>query len=164
MPPRNPNLPPEGGNEEIGGASAPSDKIETPEELRARIKKLEAMLETSIAAQGIAEDESARLSAQAQSTMFTTNVTERFAGKDEDGQDLWWYRIDLAPCGGTEVKINGMPYYHGQTYKFGTDLLRSIKEIVSRTWDHENNIMGNNENIFKQAQNRVLRGGDSARR
>lgn len=163
MPPRNPNLTPEGANEETG-SSEPVEKIETPEELRARIKKLEAMLETSIAAQGIAEDESARLSAQAQSAMFTTNVTERFAGKDEDGNELYWYRIDLAPCGGTEIKINGMPYYHGQTYKFGTDLLRSIKEIVSRTWEHEANVNGVNENVFKQAQNRILRGGDSARR
>ena len=162
MPPRNPNLPPEGGNEETG-ASAPVEKIETAEELRARIKKLEAMLETSIAAQGIAEDESARLSAQAQSSMFMTNVTERLAGKDEDGNELWWYRIDLAPCGGTEIKINGFPYFHGQTYKLTTDMLRSIKEIVSRTWDHENNINGVNENIFKQAQNRVLRGGERAR-
>ena len=163
MPPRNPNLPPEGGNEEIG-ASAPVEKIETPEELRARIKKLEEMLEVSVAAQGIAEDESARLSAQAQSTMFTTNVTERLAGTDDEGRDLYWYRIDLAPCGGTEIKINGMPYYHGQTYKFGTDLLRSIKEIVSRTWEHEASVNGANENIFKQAQNSILRGGDSARR
>jgi hypothetical protein len=163
MSPRNPNLTPEGVNEESTGA-LPVEKIETPEELRARIKKLEAMLETSIAAQGIAEDESARLSAQAQSTMFTTNVTERLAGKDDEGRDLWWYRIDLAPCGGTEIKINGMPYYHGQTYKFGTDLLRSIKEIVARTWEHEANVNGQNENIFKQAQNRILRGGDSARR
>lgn len=158
MPPRTPVNP--------EGVTPPEDieiespEIETQEQLKARIKKLEAMLETSIAAQGIAEDESARLSAQAQSTMFTTNVTERFAGKDEDGNDLWWYRIDLAPCGGTEVKINGMPYYHGQTYKFGTDLLRSIKEIVARTWDHENNIMGANENVYKTAQNKMLRGGD----
>lgn len=163
MPPRNPNLPPEGGNEEPTGA-LPVEKIETPEELRARIKKLEEMLEVSVAAQGIAEDESARLSAQAQSTMFTTNVTERLAGKDDEGKDLWWYRIDLAPCGGTEIKINGMPYYHGQTYKFGTDLLRSIKEIVSRTWEHEASVNGANENVFKTAQNRILRGGDSQRR
>jgi len=35
-----------------------------------------------------------------------------------------------------------------------------VKEIVSRTWDHENNIMGSNENVYKVAQDRVLRGGE----
>jgi hypothetical protein len=154
MPPRTPLDPPKGGDEEF------EDKAsgETPEQLKARIAELEAELRTSGAARLIAEDESARLSAQAQSSMFTTNVTERFSRVAEDGSDVYWYRIDLAPCGGTEIKINGTPYYHGSTYEFRTDTLRTVKEIVSRTWAHENNIMGNNENVYKVAQDRVLRG------
>jgi hypothetical protein len=158
MPARTPNAPPESGDDDLIGAAP-----ETPEQLKIRIAELELALERSGAARLIAEDESARMSAQAQSSMLTTNVTERFAGTSDAGHDLWWYRIDLAPCGGTEIKINGMPYYHGSTYKFETDLLRTIKEIVSRTWDHENNIMGANENVYKVAQDRILR-GDGARR
>src|ERR1700675_218429 len=130
----------------------------TRERLKARRRELEAELRTSGAARLIAEDESARLSAQAQSSMFTTNVTERFSRVAEDGSDVYWYRIDLAPCGGTEIKINGTPYYHGSTYEFRTDTLRTVKEIVARTWDHENNIMGSNENVYKVAQDRILRG------
>lgn len=159
MPPRTPNTPPvEGGEDDPIELSAGA--TETPDELKARIAQLEEELRRSGAARLIAEEESARLSAQAQSSMFTTNVTERFSRKTESGKDLYWYRIDLAPCGGTEVKINGVPYYHGSTYEFETDLLRSIKEIVARTWDHENNIMGSNENVYKVAQERILRGGD----
>jgi hypothetical protein len=165
MPPRTPNTPPDGGvfedNDEPIEQPA---KVESPDDLKARIKALEAQLARSQVGKAIAEEESARLSAQAQSSMFTTNVTERFSRKTETGKDLWWYRIDLAPCGGTEVKINGVPYYHGSTYEFETDLLRSIKEIVARTWDHENNIQGSNENVYKVAQDRILRGGDSRRR
>lgn len=158
MPPRTPNTPPEGGGDapEELNAGAP----ETQDELKARIAQLEEELRRSGAARLIAEEESARLSAQAQSSMFTTNVTERFSRTSAEGKDLYWYRIDLAPCGGTEVKINGVPYYHGSTYEFETDLLRSIKEIVARTWDHENNIMGANENVYKVAQDRILRGGE----
>jgi len=157
MPPRTPQDPPKGGDdfEEENSASA-----ETPEQLKARIAELEGELRRSGAARLIAEEESARLSAQAQSSMFTTNVTERFSRVADDGSAVYWYRIDLAPCGGTEVKINGTPYYHGSTYEFRTDLLRTVKEIVARTWDHENNIMGSNENAYKVAQDRVLRGGE----
>lgn len=158
MPPRTPNTPPQGGGDEPEELNAGAP--ETQDELKARIAELEEELRRSGAARLIAEEESARLSAQAQSSMFTTNVTERFSRISEDGRDLYWYRIDLAPCGGTEVKINGMPYYHGSTYEFDVNLLRSIKEIVARTWDHENNIMGANENVYKVAQDRILRGGD----
>ena len=158
MPARTPNTPPQGGDDDFEENSKPAEQ--TPEQLQARIKALEAELARSDAGRLIAEEESARLSAQAQSSLFTTNVTERFSRKREDGKELWWYRIDLAPCGGTEVRINGVPYYHGSTYEFETDLLRSIKEIVARTWDHENNIMGANENVYKVAQDRILRGAD----
>jgi hypothetical protein len=163
MPPRTPNTSPEGGEENFEPAqAAPSPVEETTEQLKARIKALEAALDKSDAGRAIAEEESARLSAQAQSSLFTTNVTERFSRK-VDGKDLWWYRIDLAPCGGIDIRINGQQYVHGSTYEFETDLLRSVKEIVARTWDHENNIMGSNENVYKVAQDRILRGGDRRR-
>jgi carboxylesterase type B len=163
MPPRTPNTPPEGGEENFEPAQSASSSVEeTPEQLKARIKALEAALDKSNAGRAIAEEESARLSAQAQSSLFTTNVTERFSRK-VDGKDLWWYRIDLAPCGGIDIRINGQQYVHGSTYEFETDLLRSVKEIVARTWDHENNIMGSNENVYKVAQDRILRGGDRRR-
>jgi carboxylesterase type B len=157
MPPRTPNAPPQGGDDE-NLEPEQSGIEESSEQLKARIARLEAALAHSDASRAIAEEESARLSAQAQSSMFTTNVTERFSRKTMDGEDLWWYRIDLAPCGGIDIRINGNQYVHGQTYEFTTDLLRSVKEIVSRTWGHEANIHGENENAYKVAQDRVLRG------
>lgn len=161
MAPRVPNTPPPGDGEEdlpdLNPGSIPNQP-ESVEALQARIALLEAELNRSNAARVIAEDESARLQAQAQSSLLMSNVTERLAG-EEDGKQMWWYRIDLAPAGGTEIKINGTPYYHGSTYKFDTDLLRSIKEIVARTWAHENSINGANENPYKQAQNKVIGSG-----
>jgi len=144
-------------DELLGGNTA---REETRDELLERIKALEAENAKLGAAKEIAEEESARLSAQAQSAMLTSGVVERFAGKAEDGEtDLWFYRIDLAPCGGDHLKINGKPYLHGHTYKFDTDTLRCIKEMVARTWVHENDINGHSFNPYKQHQNRVLGGG-----
>jgi carboxylesterase type B len=160
MPPRNPNAPSQEGVFE-GNEKPEVSAEETPDQLKARIAQLEAALAKSDAAKLIAEDEAGRLQTQAQAALLTTNVTERFAGKTDDGDDLWWYRIDLAPCGGLDIRINGQQYVHGETYKFSTDLLRSVKEIVSRTWAHENSINGANENPYKQAQNRIL-GGKAA--
>lgn len=140
-------------------AAAPEDKVEaaaSPEALQARIKQLEAELEKSNAVRDLAVEESSRLSAQAQSSLFTTAVVERFAGTSDDGKDLWWYRIDLAPCGGVDFKMNGKPYLHGETYKFDTDTLRAVKEIVARTWVHENDIHGHDANPYKRRQNAVL--------
>lgn len=165
MPPRTPNSPPPQGGEgedfleqepEISGA--PIVEEESKEELKARIARLEAALAHSDTHRARAEEDAARLSAQAQSSMFTTNVTERFSRKSDTGKDIWWYRIDLAPCGGIDIRLNGMQYVHGETYEFDTDTLRSVKEIVSRTWGHEANIHGENENAYKRAQDRVLRG------
>ncbi|MFB9123292.1 hypothetical protein E2553_00250 [Paraburkholderia dipogonis] len=139
-----------------GTGAAPEESIEA---LRARIKALEADNEKLSAAKDVAEEESARLSAQAQSSLLTTSVVERFAGKSEDGKELWWYRVDLAPCGGTDLRINGKPYLHGETYKFDTDTLRTIKEMVARTWVHENDINGHAFNPYRKAQNKVLGAG-----
>jgi carboxylesterase type B len=158
MPPRNP--PQDLQNQGSAQPDEPVDKRESTEQLLERIRLLEAELSETRSAKELAEEESARLSAQAQTALFTSSVVERFSRKAEDGTDLWWYRIDLSPSGGTEIRINGFPYYHGSTYELSTDLLRSIKEIVARTWDHENNIMGANENMYRREQNRVLRGGE----
>jgi carboxylesterase type B len=129
---------------------------ESLESLRERIRSLEAEKEKLTAAKDIAEEESARLSAQAQSSLLTTSVVERFAGHAEDGTDLWYYRVDLAPCGGADLRINGKPYLHGETYKFDTDTLRTVKEMVARTWVHENDIHGHRYDPYRQAQQKVL--------
>jgi len=44
----------------------------------------------------------ARLSAQAQiESLHKRTSTERYSRKSADGKtDIWWYRVDLSPCGG----------------------------------------------------------------
>jgi len=110
---------------------------------RARIAELEAQATKS--------------ANQAPATNFTS-ATEIDAGKDEEGTQWWWYKVDLPPVGGVDIKCNGVPYYHGEQYKVTTDTLRTIKDIVFRNWKHESDIHGSNENFYRQPKETVLRG------
>ncbi len=87
--PGKPTPEPADADELLGGA-APVD--ESREALIERIKALEAENAKLGAAKDIAEEESARLSAQAQSSLLTSGVVERFAGKADDGDAivLFW--------------------------------------------------------------------------
>jgi len=72
----------------------------------------------------------------------------------------FFYKIDMPPCGGTDLKINGVPYYHGATYEVTIDELQSIKDIVAKCWKHDADIHGTDENFYrKPTQRRVSAGG-----
>lgn len=98
----------------------------------------------------------------------------KVVGHKEDGSDIlrpewkdvslptFFYRIDLPPSGGLDIKINGTPLYHGALYTFDEDTLRSVKDIVYRCWKHDADIMGSNENAYRAKQSPVLRGGVNA--
>ena len=79
-----------------------------------------------------------------------------------DEVDCYEYRVELPPSGGTDIKINGVPYYHGVVYKFTIDQLRTVKEMIARSWSHEASISGSNENFYRAPKNTVLRGGARA--
>lgn len=61
----------------------------------------------------------------------------------------YFYRINMAPCGGDKLRINGEEFYHGATYEFDIDTLRTVKDIVSRTWAHDRDIHGSDENFYR---------------
>lgn len=61
--------------------------------------------------------------------------------------------IDLAPSGGTEIKINGVALFHGNVYELDIDTLRTVKEIEHRSWQHEEQIQGSQESKFRKPVN-----------
>lgn len=91
--------------------------------------------------------------------LLGSNVSEISKGENEDGEEIWQYKVELPPSGGEAIRINGINYYHGETYDFTTDQLRSVKDIVARCWQHESEIMGSNENFYRKPTNVTLRGG-----
>lgn len=59
------------------------------------------------------------------------------------------YTIDMKPVGGTDLKLDGIEKYHGQTYEMTLDTLRTVKEIVFRLDAHEASIHGDDEDVFR---------------
>jgi len=99
----------------------------------------------------------------------------KVVGHHDDGRDIlrpifedkkiptFFYKIDLPPCGGVDLKINSVSYYHGAVYEFDEDTLRTVKEMVYRCWDHDRNIHGSDENFYrKKSANRLSARGMSA--
>lgn len=140
-----------------GGADRPEDKNDI--DPRKRIAELEAELAIARSVEEKARAELAENAAAAQNALlFNAAVEEVWVGKNDDGVDMYKFKIDLAPSGGTDIKLNGVPYYHGEVYSFDTNTLRTIKEIVQRTWDHERSINGKNENVYRREMNTTLSG------
>jgi hypothetical protein len=143
----------------LPGSDKPEKEEQSDDTLKQRIAELEAELAASKTSEQKAIELAAHNAAAAQSVLlFNSTTTEIHMGKTEDGKDLWKYKIDLPPSGGTDIKVNMVPYYHGETYTFETDLLRTIKEIVQRSWGHEASIQGSNENFYRKEMNRTISG------
>ena len=89
---------------------------------------------------------------------------------EETGRKMWedqevtdevpayWYKISLPPSAGEFLSVNGQRVYHDQTYKFTSDSLRTIKEVIYRSWAHEKSISGDNENVYRPKLNAVAHG------
>ena len=73
------------------------------------------------------------------------------------------YKINLPPVGGNAITLDGEAYYHGQTYTFDLDRLRTIKEIVHRIRDHEATIHGTDENAYRPKVNAQFSGKTGGR-
>jgi hypothetical protein len=66
-------------------------------------------------------------------------------GKDASGDSVENVQINLAPHS-PFISLDGRLYYHGLSYKFTQGQAQTIKEIMSRTWQHEREIGGANLN------------------
>lgn len=81
----------------------------------------------------------------------------------DDG--MYRYTVDLPSSGGLCLTINGMAYYHGQTYTVHKDVLTTMMEMVHRSWGHEEVIHGSNENAYRPQLNATfsMRSGQRVR-
>ena len=101
-------------------------------------------------------------------TVFDRNEVK---GYKDDGTEIlrpkfkkaevptYYYRINMAPCGGAFLMLNGCQYFHGTTYEFDAATLSTVKEICYRTWDHHRNTNKNDENFYRKDQEWIKRNG-----
>lgn len=100
-------------------------------------------------------------------------VGYKVVGHHDDGREIikpvfktenvptFYYKVDLPPCGGSDLKLNGTPYYHGGVYELDLDTLRTVKDMVYRMWKHDAEIHGSDENFYRKPTrvNLSARGG-----
>lgn len=157
-------------------ASMKAAPPESQDALKQRIADLEARLQESESKRSDAE-KLALASAESQGRLMQRDIQEIPTGKTvkvmrlshykevghkDDGRPIikpvfksvsvptFFYKIDMPPCGGTDLKINGDPFYHGAVYEVDEDTLRTLKEIVYRTWKHDAEIHGSDENFYRK--------------
>lgn len=68
----------------------------------------------------------------------------------------FWYKIDVPPSAGLGITISGNQFYHGETYKFTEDELRTVKDMVHRCFVHENIRLGRNEAPYRKEREHTL--------
>jgi hypothetical protein len=149
---------------------------------KARIRDLEARLAASEAAR-TAEQQSALDIVKAQGLGMTAPTDERPTGRtvgiikcvgykrtgfehgrvqrepvfEEVQVPTFYYKVIMAACGGLDLKLNGQPFCHGMTYEVDLDTLRTMKDIVWRTWTHDQSVHGDSaENAYRKQNNPVL--------
>ena len=146
------------------------------------LRKENADLKARLAAAELgrsAEEREALATAQAQSTLLQREIQEvptgktvslpRFkeyktVGHKDNGDPIlkpvfhrvevptYFYRIDMPPVGGIDLKLNGTSFYQDAVYELDVDTLRTVKEIVYRLWKHDRDIHGSDENAYRKPQ------------
>ncbi len=145
------------------------------EKLQSQIADLQGQLASEREARTIAE-EAALLQAESQGMMQQREIREiptgrtrtvqrangyKVVGHKDSGvpilapkwQDVelptFFYKIDLPPVGGLQMRVNGVDLFHGSTQELDIDQLRSVKDMVHRCWAHDASIHGTDENAYR---------------
>lgn len=164
---------------------------ENVQDLLDRIEKLEKALDAANQAKSKAEEEAHQVASAQSVALMQRDITEVATGREieiarctgydvagyrDDGREIrkpvfkkvkvptYFYKIELPPSGGISVGINGQHFYHGETYEVDVDLLRTLKDIVHRSWAHEQKLKGSDENVYRKPTNVTLRGSQRAAR
>ena len=70
----------------------------------------------------------------------------------DPNEELVEYTIDL-PGYASEIRVDGVQYIQGETYKFTRRQLASMQEIVQNSWKHEKAVGGANANEYRRPRN-----------
>lgn len=93
-------------------------------------------------------------------TVQVYNTKKKEYVEEERELDFYRYLVDLPPSGGIEVRLGPNVFLHGQVAVVDYNTLRSLKEVVHRSWAHEAQINGRTDQVWgRKPLSLVLRGG-----
>lgn len=73
-------------------------------------------------------------------------------------QEIKYISLDMAGHA-DRIMIDGVVYFHGQTYEVPKCLYDVLAEVVARGWEHEDEIGGANRNSYRKPRSTALRPG-----
>jgi hypothetical protein len=76
----------------------------------------------------------------------------------QPSEELKYITLDMAGHA-QYISLDGMSYWHGQTYEVPKRVYDTLAEIVSRGWDHEDEIGGANRDQYRRPRHVTLRPG-----
>lgn len=74
------------------------------------------------------------------------------------GEEMKYISLDMAGHS-DRIMIDGVVYFHGQTYEVPKRLYDVLAEVVSRGWEHEDEIGGANRDSYRKPRSTALRPG-----
>ena len=104
----------------------------------AELKRIEAEARAEVEAEEKARQE-ASLKASIKEKIRRETLFK--VGKDAKGNNTETVFIDLAPHS-PFIVLDGVTYFNNQSYKLTRAQAQTVKEVMSRTWDHEREIKG----------------------
>lgn len=70
-------------------------------------------------------------------------------------EELKYISLDMAGHA-DRIMLDGVIYFHGQTYEVPKRIYDVLREVVGRGWDHEDEIGGANRDLYRRPRSTAL--------
>lgn len=95
---------------------------------------------------------------QAAEDDFLERVINEERRKGIPNEEMKYITLDMAGHS-DRIMLDGVVYFHGQTYAVPKSTFDTMAEVVSRGWQHEDEVGGANRDVYRRPRNLTLRKG-----
>jgi hypothetical protein len=74
---------------------------------------------------------------------------------DKPEEQLEYILLDMAGHA-PYIMLDGVQFFHGQTYEVTRSVANTMREIVARGWKHEDEIGGANRDLYRRPRNTTM--------
>ncbi len=101
------------------------------------------------------EDLKARVKAS-----FKAAKRRELAGETDDNEPTRTIMLDLAPHS-NQIMLDGKVFFHGHTYEVSENVYKTLNEIQSRGWDHEDEVGNANQEACRRPRHITIGPNDA---